>query len=88
MSQHAIEALIPQDFDIWSSVQTIVINGRTLCTARRYGVTFTIVRDEEEWWTVTKIHGGKQVAQFVTKQLPLRVQHVVESAKPRRRMFA
>lgn len=80
MSLHAINALIPDDFDTWRG-RTITINGRTMFTARRAGITFTIVRDEHGWWTVTKIHGGKEVAQFVAKRLPSRVQRAVEAAK-------
>lgn len=82
----AIESIIPGNFEVWK-VETNTFNGRTCCTARRYGVTFTIIR-QDGWWTVTKIHGGKEVASYVTKQLPSRVEHAVERGRTRRRIVA
>jgi hypothetical protein len=80
VSQHAIEALIPEDFGQWR-IETINVAGRVMCTARRNGVTFTIVRDEQRWWTVNKIHGGKIVASFVVRQLPSRIQEIVNAGR-------
>jgi hypothetical protein len=82
----AVESIIPENFEVWR-VETNTFNGRTCCTARRYGVTFTIVFSEG-WWTVTKIHGGKAVATYVTKELPSRVQLAVERGRRRRRHVA
>lgn len=81
-----VESLIPEDFENWR-VTTNTYPGRTCCTARRYGVTFTLVLTDD-WWTVTKIHGGKHVASYVTKKLPSRVQEVVDSGRQRRRSYA
>lgn len=79
-----VESIIPDNFEIWK-IETNTFNGRTCSTARRYGVTFTIVCDDG-WWTVTKIHGGKEVASYMTKQLPSRVQLAVE--RGRRKAYA
>lgn len=87
MSLHAIDALVPDDLDRWR-IETRTIVGRTMSTARFYGVTFTFVLDEDRWWTVTKIHGGKIQAQYVTRKLPSRVQEFVDSGRSRRSIAA
>ena len=76
MSLHAIDAIIPEDFGEWPK-ESLVHAGRHTITARKTGVTFVISRDADGWCRVTKIHGGKIVAEFVAKRLPSRVETAI-----------
>lgn len=90
MSLHAIDAVIPEDFEAWPK-ESLTHAGRHTTTARKNGVTFVISQQADGWCRVTKIHGGKIVAEFVAKRLPSRVLSALggkwdgqrEAARPR-----
>lgn len=79
MSLHAIQLLVPEDIERWRRAAS-THNGRRTVTARRQGVTFVINYDGK-WWTVVKIHGGKEVAQFQSTRVPARVARLVRQAR-------
>lgn len=74
--------LVPPDFDAWAK-ETMTLLGRTVCTARKAGVTLHLVC-EDGWWTVTKMHKGQVLARKVVKKLPSDVRAAVDAGRMRR----
>lgn len=71
--------LLPDNFAIWG-METIRLPHRTVCTARRNGVTYQLVH-ADDWWTVTKIHHGQVLSSRVVKHLPAHIKRAVMAAR-------
>jgi hypothetical protein len=74
---HVLNSLIPDDFPKWKMDVLRLPEGRTVVTARRTGVTIMLVQ-ADDWWTVTKMHKGREIGCKVVKRLPKRVSDIIE----------
>jgi hypothetical protein len=77
---------LPEDFALWRK-STCTLHGRTVCVARRNGVTLQLIHDKERGWAITKIHKGRILAERVLKNIPSDIRHAVFAANhagPRR----
>lgn len=83
----ALIGVIPDNFHLWR-MESLTLNGRLVCTARRTGITLQLIRDPDGWWTVTKMRGGKVLTRKQVKDMPARIVRMIEGARPRRHRIA
>lgn len=76
----ALIGVIPDNFEVWRK-QTMTLNGRVVCTARRTAITIMLVKDEAGWWTVSKLRGGQVLVRKQLKDMPDEIVQMVERAR-------
>lgn len=71
---------LPENFADWRK-STCTLHGRTVCVARRNGVTIQLVHNPAEGWAITKLHKGRVLAERTLKNIPPNIRHAVFAAR-------